>query len=218
MVPVQPLLEQARSHYSADPDLHQVVLNAASWVEANLAVELLADTVPEKALVTMANLREAIKELPRCPITMAADFESLSQSWSLTREQSGWTREFAEGSFEYSIVLLGEGNCCYDIAIRTGGRTLMWMPNGQDDFLNPEIIELVIECPSVLSNVIALIQAMGLVFYPTFYLSLDDWRQEHARTVFEEVVELFGHERNPIEPPKHKRTRSRSRKKGAAAH
>lgn len=217
MVSVQPLLEQARSHYGVDPDLHQVVLNAASWVEANLAVELLAETMPERALVTMANLREAIKELPRCPITMATDFESLSQAWGLSHEQSGWIRAFDEEASGYSIVLLGEGNCCYDIAIRTGDRTLMWAPNDQDDFLNPEIIELVIECPSVLSNVIALIQAMGLVFYPTFYLSLDDWRQEHARAVFEEVVELFGHERNPIEPPKRKRTRSR-KKEATTAH
>lgn len=215
MVPLQPLLEEARSHYTCDPDLHHVVLNAASWVEANLAVELLAESVPEKALVTIANIREAIKELPRCPITMAGDFESLAQAWGLERDGSGWCRTFGEGDDSYSIVLLGEGNYCYDIMIRANGRTLAWMPNDHEDFLNPDIIEIIIERPSVLGNVIALIQAMGLVFYPTFYLSLEDWRQEHAQAVFEEVLELFGHERHAIDPPKH---RSRSRKKVAVAH
>ncbi|MRR10924.1 hypothetical protein EG835_00160 [bacterium] len=215
MVSLQPLLEEARSHYTCAPDLHHVVLNAASWVEANLAVELLADSVPEKALVTIANIREAIKELPRCPITMAGDFESLAQAWRLEPDGSGWSRTFEDGDTGYTIMLLGDGNYCYDIMIRTGGRTLALMPKDSEDFLNPDIIELIIECPSVLGNVIALIQAMGLVFYPTFYLSIEDWRQEHAQAVFEEVLELFGQERHAIEPPKR---RARARKKVPVAH
>lgn len=195
MRPVEPLLIGARTHYEADPDLHRVVLNATSWVEANLAVELLAESVPDRDLVRVANIREAIKELPPCPTAMAIDFEGLARVWEMERDGSAWKRSFADADGEYSILLLGEGNYCYDIVVRADGRTLMWMPpNREDDFLNPDVIDLLVQRPAVLGSVVSLVQAMGLPFYPSFYLSLEDWRQEYVQTVFDEVVDLFGSE------------------------
>ncbi len=189
---VEPMLEVARSHYATDPDLNRTILNSTSWVEANLAVELLAETTPDKALVTAANIRETIKELPRCPMAMSIDFEGLARIWDLKREGMGWTRSFEEPAGDYSIVLLGDGNFCYDIVVRTNGRTIMWMPeNSRENFLNPEIVDLIIERPTVLKNVIDLVEAMGTPFYPAFYMSLEDWRQEYMQTVFEEVVDIF---------------------------
>jgi len=193
--PVEPMLEDARSHYASDPDLNRVVLNATSWVEANLALELLTESLPEKALVTIANIREAVKELPRCPLSMSLDFDSLAQVWNLEREGMGWVRSFEDTAGNYSIVLLGEGNFCYDIIVRTDHRTLMWMPkSSEEDFLNPDIIDLIMERPTVLGNVVELLKAMGLPFYPTFYLSLEDWRQEYAQVIFDEVVQGFNAE------------------------
>lgn len=193
MQPVQPLIESARVHYDTDRDLHRVVLNATSWVEANLAVECLAESVPERILVKFANIREAIKELPRCPMQMAIDFEGLARVWDMERDGSAWRREFVDERGAFSILLLGEGNYCYDIVVRADERTLMWMPrNNEDDFLNPDIVDLLMERPVLLGTVIDLLQAMGLAFYPAFYLSLEDWRQEYAQTMFDEVIELFG--------------------------
>lgn len=203
---VEPMLADARSHYASDPDLGRVALNATSWVEANLALELLAEVVPEKALVTLANIREAIKELPRCPLSMALDFERLAEVWELTREDMAWVRDFEDTDGGFSIALLGDGNHCYDIVVRTEHRTLMWMPKcSEDDFLNPDIIDLVMERPAILGNVVELLKAMGLPFYPTFYLSLEDWRQEYAQAVFEEVVNGFGSDEK-AEPVREKRT------------
>lgn len=69
----------------------------------------------------------------------------------------------------------------------------MWMPkDSAEDFLNPEVIDLLMERPSVLGSVVALAHAIGLVFYPTFYLSLEDWREEYVQAAFDEVVEIFG--------------------------
>jgi len=193
---VEPMLKDARGHYAEDPDLHRVVLNATSWVEANLAVELLSESVPEKALVNAANIREAIKELPRCPMPMAIDFEGLARVWGMERLGSAWHRAFDDGDAAFSVLLLGEGNYCYDIVIRTRGRTIMWMPrNSEDDFLNPDIVDLIMERPAVLATVIDLLQAMGMAFYPTFYLSLEDWRQEYVQTMFDEVVDIFSTEK-----------------------
>jgi hypothetical protein len=193
--PIEPLLQNAQPHYAADPDLHRIVLNAVSWVEANLAVDLLAESTSEKALVAVANVREAIKELPRCPLAMALDFEQLARVWELERVGNAWRRRFDDDEGGFEVLLLGEGNYCYDIVVRANGRTLMWMPKHSEfDFLNAEVVDLIMERPAVLKTVVDLTQAMGLAFYPTFYLSLEDWRQEYAQTMFDEVVDLFSTE------------------------
>lgn len=189
---IEPLLEDIRPHYPADPDLVRVVLNSTSWVEASLAVELLAETVPEKALVTAANIREAVKELPRCPMRMAMDFEQLARVADLERDGMGWSRIYEDSEGDYIVELLGDGNYCYDIVVHTDEEMLMWMPpSSEEDFLNPAIVDLVMTRPTVLRNVIDLLAAMGQTFYPLFYLSIEDWRQEYAETIFAEVVRVF---------------------------
>lgn len=190
---VESMLEATRAHYAWDPDPTRVVLNATSWVEANLAVELLSKSLPARALVTVANLREVVKELPQCPLSMAIDFEGLAGVWQLEREGNGWARAFEDALGTYSVALLGEGNYCYDIVVRTEDRVFMWMPNNRDDdFLNPDVIDLVIERPAIFASIVDLVQAMGLPFYPMFYMSLEDWRQEYAQDIFEEVLHDFG--------------------------
>ena len=189
---LEPLLSDVRSEYRSDPDLLRVVLNATSWVEASLGVDVLAESMTPRTLVKFANIREAIKELPRCPMGMPIDFEGLARIWNLEREGMAWVRPFEDPAGDYSVVLLGEGNFLYDIVIRADGRTLMWMPQrSEDDFLNPDVVDLIMERPTVLGNVIDLLQAMGLPFSPLFYMSLEDWRQEYAQAVFEDVAQGF---------------------------
>lgn len=198
MLAVESLLADVRAHYAADPDLSRILMNATSWLEANLAVQLLADLVPERALVTAANIREAVKELPQCPLAMRVDLETLARVASLERDGMAWSRTYHDSEGDYSIALLGDGNYCYDIVVRTAAGTIMWMPADREcDFLNPEIVDLMMERPTLLGNVIDLLQAMGLTFYPSFYLSLDDWRQEYAAAVFGEIIEGFDRFREP---------------------
>ena len=197
------LIAEFRDHFEADPDLVRIALNSTSWAEASLAIELLGEEVPERALVTAANIREAIKELPRCPLPMPLDFETLARVWDLRREDNSWERTFDDSSGRYTIVLLGEGNYCYDIVVRTAERTLMWMPrDAEEDFLHPDIVDLVMERTTLLENVIDLAETMGLVFSPLFYLSLEDWRQEYATMIFGEVVAAFGIEEDVRQPQK----------------
>lgn len=190
---LEPLVEQARQHYEFDRDLNKIVINSVSWVEANLAVELLSESVPSKTLVTTANVREAIKELPRCPMAIPMDLKGLAWAWGMERDGTSWARSFEDAHGEYQVLLLGEGNFLYDIVVRVGGKTIMWMPHdSNEEFLNPEIIDLIMERPAVLNTFIDLVQAMGLPFYPSFYMSLEDWRQEYAQAAFEEVMDVFG--------------------------
>lgn len=202
MRPVAPMLENVRSDYRAEPDLTRVVLNAISWFEVSLAVGVLTERIPVRSLVTFANIREAIKELPRCPLPMPTDLESLARSWSLEREDMAWSRRFDDAVGDYSIALLGEGNFVYDIVIRTNGRTLMLMPEDRsEDFLNPEVVDLMVERPDILGSVIDLTEAMGLPFYPMFYMSLEDWQQEYATAVFGEVLSDFDRARREAPAP-----------------
>lgn len=198
MHPVEQLLHTVRSHHTADPDLTRVVINAVSWVEANLAVELLAESCPSRALVTATNLREIVKEMPTLPMAMAVDFETLARVWELEREESAWVRTFDGAGEGFSVVLLGEGNYCYDIAVRVDGHALMLMPHDRDgDFLNPDIVDLMVDRPAVLARMVELLEAMGLPFYPMFYMSVEDWRQEYAQVIFAEVIEQFSTDAEP---------------------
>lgn len=223
---VEPMLAEIRSDYDNDPDLTRVILNATSWFEASLAIGVLSEAMSVRTLVTFANLREAIKELPRCPMAMRIDFEGLARTWNLERDGMAWNRRFDHAAGEYSIALLGEGNYVYDIVIRIDGHTLMLMPaNAAEDFINPDAIDLMMERPDILSAVIDLTQAMGLPFYPMFYMSLEDWQHEYAATVFTEIITDFDRFREsaaatkavPELRPGRRRPRSRKKKARAAA-
>lgn len=199
MRPVEPMLAGVRTDYQTDPTTARVVLNATSWFEVSLAVGVLTDRIPVRSIVALANVREAIKELPRCPLPMPIDFESLARTWNLEREDMAWSRRFDDSAGDYSIALLGEGNFVYDIVIRTDGRTLMLMPeDSSEDFLNPEVVDLMVERPDILGSVIDLTEAMGLPFYPMFYMSLEDWQQEYATVVFDEVLSDFDRTRREL--------------------
>lgn len=219
---VEPMLSEIRSDYHADPDLSRVLLNSTSWFEACLAVGVLSEAVPARTLVTFANLRETIKELPRCPLPMRTDFDGLARTWSLEREGMAWTRRFEHPAGEYSITLLGEGNFAYDIVIRTGDGTIMLMPNNAaEDFIHPDAVDLMMERPEILDSVIDLTQAMGLPLYPMFYMSLEDWQREYATAVFTEVISGFDRVRHELPvsvlpQPKAKPRKRRSRKKAGS--
>ncbi|MRS11903.1 MAG: hypothetical protein EG823_02375 [Actinobacteria bacterium] len=221
---VELMLADIRSDYQTDSDLTRVLLNATSWFEASLAVGLLAESMPARSIVGFANVREAIKELPRCPMPMHVDLESLARIWNLEREDMAWSRSFDGPAGDYSIALLGEGNFLYDVVIRAGGRTLMLMPgNRAEDFINPEVIDLVMEYPEILGSLVDLTTAMSLPFYPMFYMSLEDWQQEYATAVFNEVIAGFDRKRHelpasvlPKPEPKPRSRKPRSRKKKAA--
>jgi hypothetical protein len=60
-----------------------------------------------------------------------------------------------------------------------------------DNFLTPAVLELVVESDHLLDGMIELAKAMGLVFNPPFYLSLEDWRMDHAADMMQALGDLF---------------------------
>jgi hypothetical protein len=60
-----------------------------------------------------------------------------------------------------------------------------------EDFVNPDVVDLLIESEHLLGSVVELVKYMGVVFNPRFYLSLDDFTLEHALEALAGLEELF---------------------------
>jgi hypothetical protein len=184
-------LSQLRPHYTEDTrDLFGVLLNSTSAAEANLALHVLSDSVPERALVTACNLREALKSLPDSPFSMCVDEETLCRTAHLDRRMAAMQKN-VPGGIELSVTTAG--NLVLDIIVKHDGEKYFWTPIPiTDSFANPNVVDLVVTSSYLLDEVIELVKCMGLVFNPKFYLSLSDFHLENAADAFEGMEDLFG--------------------------
>jgi len=165
------------------------LLNATSAAEANLALEVLRKSVPEKALVTACNLREVLRTLPSTPFTMRVDEEILCKSARLER-QIAVMKKNLPGDVELAVTTAG--NLVLDVIVKHDGRKFFWTPIPiVDDYVNPEVVDLVVTHGYLLDELIDLVKCMGVVFNPKFYLSLEDWHMEYASDVMEGLGDLF---------------------------
>lgn len=183
-------LAAIRPHYNDDTrDLMRVVLNSTSAAEANLALDLLLDAVPEKALVTVCNLREVLASLPSTPFAMTVDEETLMKTAGLGKDRAVMRRTLDDGT---EIGVTTAGNLVLDIIISTERGRFYWSPVPiMDDFVTPGLIDDIVESECLLDAIIDLAQAMGLAFNPKFYLSLGDFRTEYAHAAIEGLSDLF---------------------------
>lgn len=183
-------LAQLRPHYSGESgELLRVLLNATSCAEANLALDVLRDTVPEKVLVNACNLREVLRALPASPFAMCTDEKTLEKAMGLERRIAAMGLMLPDGT---ELVVTTAGNLVLDVIVKARGEKLFWNPVPvTDDYVNSEVLDLVIESDYLLDAMLELVRAMGIVFNPKFYLSLEDWHLEYASDVFEGLGDLF---------------------------
>lgn len=184
-------LAQLRPYYTDDTrELLRVLLNATSAAEANLVLDLLRDDVPEKVLVTACNLREVLRELPRSPFAMAVDTDTLVNVAGLERNIAALQKRLEDG---VELAVTTAGNLVLDVIVKQDAEKYFWTPIPVvDDFVNPSVVDLVIEHESLLDEIIALVKNMGIVFNPTFYMSLEDFALENASDAFAGLGALFG--------------------------
>lgn len=183
-----PLLQQ---HMDAEADLLRIVVNARSRVEANLALGILRETLPERVIVAALNLREVLHSLPGYPCSMAVDDASLARIAGLTKDRSSWTKRLEEDpAIELSVTTAG--NFCFDLVIKVEDRTVFWTsPSAEEDLVHPDLLDDCLERGALLPAVISLAQDMGMVFNPRFYMSVDDWNLDHLQESFEDFQALF---------------------------
>lgn len=179
-----------RPHYTGDRrELLRVLLNAVSVTEANLALDVLRDHVPEKTLVAACNLREVLRSLPASPFPMRVDETTLCRTAGLRRDIAVFGKHLPDGT---GLFVATAGNLVLDVIIKYGGRKLFWSPVPViDDFVTPEVVDLAIESDHLLNAVIDLTHSMGMVFNPRFYLSLEDWHLDNASGMFDDLGGLF---------------------------
>lgn len=183
-------LAQLRPHFTRESrELLRVLLNSTSPAEANLALDVLRETVPEKALVNACNLREVLRSLPTSPFAMRVDEDTIAKTAGLERHIAAMSKTLGDG---LQLSITTAGNLVLDVIVRNEDRKYFWNPVPvTDDFVVSEVVDLVIESDYLLNAVIDLTHCMGVVFNPKFYLSLEDWHLDHARDVFEGIGDLF---------------------------
>lgn len=179
-----------RQHYGPDTKyLFQVLLASASIVEANIALDLLLKTLPVRDLVSAVNLREALRALPPSPFPMAIDEATLIRVAGLEKSLAVLKKDTSD---DYQVIVTTTGNLVLDLIIKHDSRKWFWTPSpATTDFVAPDLIEHIIMSDHLLPEVIELVQAMGLVYNPTLYLSLEDWHLEYAAETMESLGNLF---------------------------
>jgi len=183
-------LATLRPHYVGETrELMRILLNATSAAEANLALEVLKDILPDKTLVAACNLREVLCALPASPFPMRVDEDTLARTAGLDRRIAAMGRVLPDG---LELVVTTAGNLVLDIIIRRDGEKYFWnsVPV-TDDFVNGPVLDLLLDSDHLLHAAVDLAAAMGVVFNPKFYLSLEDWHLEYASDVFEGLGDLF---------------------------
>jgi hypothetical protein len=170
-------------------DLFGVLLNATSPAEACLALDVLRGLVPERGLVSACNLREVIGELPSSPFAMRCDEETLARAAGLTRDIAVLGKVLTDGT---ELAVTTAGNLVLDVIVKRGSEKLYLSPIPvTHEFVNPAAIEAIVQSETLLDELIELVKAMGLVFNPKFYLSVEDFMMEHAAETISDLEELF---------------------------
>jgi hypothetical protein len=183
-------LSQLRSFHTPETrELFNVLLNATSAAEANLALEVLRGLVPEKPLVTACNLREVLRSLPPSPFQMAVDGDMLMRTAGLTKDIAVLGKKLPDG---VEVCVTTAGNLVLDVIVKADGEKYYWTPIPvKNDFVNPAVVDLVIHSSYLLEEVIELIKCMGVVFNPKFYLSIEDFHMEYAAEAIMDLDDLF---------------------------
>ncbi|HEY5540569.1 MAG TPA: hypothetical protein VIL41_03840 [Coriobacteriia bacterium] len=190
MLTVTTGLSQLRPFYTPETrELFNVLLNAASAAEANLALEVLRSLVPEKPLVTACNLREVLRTLPPSPFQMAVDEVTLVRTARLERNVAVLGKLLPDG---IEVCVTTAGNLVLDLIVRAEGERHYWTSiPASHEFVNPAVVELAITSGYLIDEIISLIKCMGVVFNPKFYLSLEDFHMEYAAAAITDLHALF---------------------------
>jgi hypothetical protein len=183
-------LAQLRPHFSdGNRDLLRVLLNATSAAEAALALQVLATTVPEKVLVTACNLREVLRSMPVSPFTMHVDEQTLIRIAGLHKQTATLGRTLPDG---LELVVTTAGNLVLDVLVKDGVTKYFLTPIPVvDDFVNPEVVDLLVESEYLLDALAELVKCMGVVFNPRFYLSVEDFTLEYAFEALAGLADIF---------------------------
>ncbi len=183
-------LEALRPYYASESrDLLRVLMNAVSITEANLALQLLLETVPSKVLVRACNLREVICSLPKTPTSMRVSDTTLAEALGMECTVGSMGKTLPDGT---NIWVMTAGNLVLDIVVGVDDKRHYWNPVPvTDDVISGAIVDLLINSDYLLAAAIEMATTMGVVFNPKFYVSIEDWHLDNAADVLGGLEGLF---------------------------
>lgn len=162
---------------------------STSNVEANIALDLLSKSVPERAIVSAVNLREAIRAIPATPFRMAVDEQTLVRASGMRKDLAMFKRDTPDG---YVVGVTTTGNLVLDLIITYGDEKRFWTPvPAKNDLCDPALVSHLVTSDHLFSTVLEIVRAMGIVHNPTLHMSLDDWHLEYARENVTYVDDIF---------------------------
>jgi len=166
----------------------RALLGSTSATEANFTLQLLMDVIPSDILVRACNLREVIQSLPRTPVSMHVDEQTLADTLGLERSIASMGKALPDG---IELYIMTAGNCVLDLIIQSNGKKHFWNPVSINEAVTAEVIDLCIESDYLLRSMIELAEGMGLVFNPTFYVSINDWLEENVADALSGLSDFF---------------------------
>jgi hypothetical protein len=184
-------LSQLQTHYNPrNPRAARRVVELGISRRSESGLEGLKGWSPASALVTACNLREVLQAVPPSPFVMSTDEVTLARVADLKRDIATLAKTLPDG---IEVCVTTAGNLVLDLIVRTAdGEKLFWTPIPVElDFINPQIVSLLMESPYLLDEVIELVKSMGVVFNPKFYLSIEDFRLEYAAAAITAIDDLF---------------------------
>jgi hypothetical protein len=162
-----------------DLDLVEMLLTSRSDAEAVMAYSLLRQTLPDQALIALANLREIIAELPESPFCSGTGMEVLESVGGYEATGHSYRRMFEGDHGVFGIEFIGEGTRCDGIAIHTES-SRFYLRGDERSRVDHLMLEVIVFYPELLDSILEGLQLLGVVLEPFIYLTTSDFPAEHA--------------------------------------
>ena len=164
---------------AADSRLVRTLLISRSTAEAELAYTALRGTVPDGALLMLANLREVIAEIPETPFLTGHPIEVLERSGGYERCESSYRQLFESEHGVFGLEFVGQGTECESIVVYTTTEHLN-VAGDMDSIIDPDVFDVALEQRSVVDEILRALQTLGVPLDPHVYVSPDDFTAEYA--------------------------------------
>ena len=180
-------VEHARGQES---DLVRTLVNARSTSEANLALVVLKDLVPDDSLVFFVNLRELLSELPPTPFSAGCELEILERVLGYEKGPGSYRRAFYSKGGVFGLEFFGEANRVDRIEIVSLDAHIV-LREAEDELVESDALETFLEYEDLGDTIVEALRNLGMPLSPRFYYTVADYVMENgaesATAVFEEL-------------------------------
>jgi hypothetical protein len=176
---------------NADFELVSSLLSATSDAEATVAFTLLRDTLTDRELIEVANLRELLNELPTEPFRTGESLDMLERAGGYEFTGRSYRRLFDSSQGVFGIEFLGKVRDCEGIVVHTpqGRRKLA---SAGATRIDESLLPLLVDHGILLDAILEALEILGSPLDPPIYVTADDFVAEHgANTMREAIGSLF---------------------------